>query len=246
MTRTPTGALSCHMPKPPPAPTIWQARRAVSTGWPAQPRPMGAAPMTDARDLTLSLGGPWHGRYGAAPSRPALPAVVACGGSRQTCPSTAPAGPARHVTRRRPKWGAMPAPGRSGGWHEGRPLRHPRPFRFPHGSGPNCLRGRRGRDGGRCVPEVPGAKPPGRVARRTRQGAGLRAAQETGATQGRKPLVLAMVRPGPVLHVWREGQELARLPLDLHGALALAQALLREVHADQRGGRSCAGQHGGR
>jgi hypothetical protein len=28
---------------------------------------MGGAGMTDARDLTLALGGRWHGRYGAAP-----------------------------------------------------------------------------------------------------------------------------------------------------------------------------------
>ena len=51
------------------------------------------------------------------------------------------------------------------------------------------------------------------------------------------PRILATVRPGPVLHVWRDGQEVARLPLDLHGALALVGALLREVQAAQRGGK---------
>jgi hypothetical protein len=49
--------------------------------------------------------------------------------------------------------------------------------------------------------------------------------------------MLATVRPGPVLHVWRDGQEVARLPLDLHGALALVEALLREARAAQRGGQ---------
>ena len=51
------------------------------------------------------------------------------------------------------------------------------------------------------------------------------------------PRTLATVRPGPVLHVWQDGREVARLPLDLHGALALVEALLREVRAAQRGGK---------
>lgn len=41
------------------------------------------------------------------------------------------------------------------------------------------------------------------------------------------PCTLATVRPGPVLHVWRDGQEVVALPLDLHGTLALMEALLR-------------------
>ena len=49
------------------------------------------------------------------------------------------------------------------------------------------------------------------------------------------PRTLATVRPGPVLHIWRDGREVARLPLDLHGTLALVEALLRETRAAQRG-----------
>jgi hypothetical protein len=49
------------------------------------------------------------------------------------------------------------------------------------------------------------------------------------------PRMLATVRPGPVLHVWRDGQEVARLPLDLHSALALVEAILREVRAREAG-----------
>lgn len=37
---------------------------------------------------------------------------------------------------------------------------------------------------------------------------------------------LLTVRPGPVLHIWRDGRELVRVPLDLHGALSLAADLL--------------------
>ena len=47
------------------------------------------------------------------------------------------------------------------------------------------------------------------------------------------PRTLATVRPGPVLHIWRDGREVARLPLDLHAALALVEALLRETRAAQ-------------
>jgi len=36
---------------------------------------------------------------------------------------------------------------------------------------------------------------------------------------------LVTVRPGPVLHVWRDGREVARVPLGLHGGLALLRAL---------------------
>jgi len=51
-----------------------------------------------------------------------------------------------------------------------------------------------------------------------------------------KPLVLVTVRPGPVLHIWRDGQELARLPLDLHGALSLAADLLAATARAEGGG----------
>lgn len=45
------------------------------------------------------------------------------------------------------------------------------------------------------------------------------------------PRTLATVRPGPVLHIWRDGRELAAVPLDMHAALALVDALLRETRA---------------
>ncbi|PRX37226.1 hypothetical protein SAMN05216257_101245 [Meinhardsimonia xiamenensis] len=48
------------------------------------------------------------------------------------------------------------------------------------------------------------------------------------------PVMLVAVRPGPVLHVWQDGRELAAIPLDTHAALALAEALLREVRANVR------------
>lgn len=54
--------------------------------------------------------------------------------------------------------------------------------------------------------------------------------------QGR-PLVT--VRPGPVLHVWREGAEVAAVPLDHFAALTLAADLLRA--ATQAGGLSNCG-----
>jgi hypothetical protein len=47
------------------------------------------------------------------------------------------------------------------------------------------------------------------------------------------PRVLVTLRPGPVLHLWQDGREVARVPLDLHGALALVEALLREARAAQ-------------
>jgi hypothetical protein len=40
---------------------------------------------------------------------------------------------------------------------------------------------------------------------------------------------LLTIRPGPALHLWQDGREVARVPLDLHAALALAEALLREL-----------------
>jgi hypothetical protein len=44
------------------------------------------------------------------------------------------------------------------------------------------------------------------------------------------------VRPGPVAHDWRDGQEVARVQLDVIGALALIAALAGEVRATQAGG----------
>jgi hypothetical protein len=45
--------------------------------------------------------------------------------------------------------------------------------------------------------------------------------------------VLVTVRPGPVLHPWQDGREVARVPLDMHRTRALVEALLREVRATQ-------------
>jgi hypothetical protein len=44
---------------------------------------------------------------------------------------------------------------------------------------------------------------------------------------------LLTIRPGPVLHLWQDGREVARVPLDMHRTLALVEALLREVWATQ-------------
>jgi hypothetical protein len=41
--------------------------------------------------------------------------------------------------------------------------------------------------------------------------------------------VLVTVRPGPVLHLWQDGRQIAAVPLDTPAALALAESLLREV-----------------
>jgi hypothetical protein len=45
------------------------------------------------------------------------------------------------------------------------------------------------------------------------------------------PRVLVTVRPGPTLHVWWQGCEIASVPLDTPAALELAAALLREARA---------------
>jgi len=43
------------------------------------------------------------------------------------------------------------------------------------------------------------------------------------------PINLVTVRPGPVLHVWRDGAELAAVPLSRSGTLELIGALCRET-----------------
>jgi hypothetical protein len=45
------------------------------------------------------------------------------------------------------------------------------------------------------------------------------------------PCTLATIRPGPTLHLWRDGVEVAAVTLTPHAALALAESLLREVRA---------------
>jgi hypothetical protein len=43
--------------------------------------------------------------------------------------------------------------------------------------------------------------------------------------------LLATIRPGPVLHAWQDGREVARVPLDTPAALTLIAALAAEVRA---------------
>jgi len=38
-------------------------------------------------------------------------------------------------------------------------------------------------------------------------------------------MMLLTIRPGPVLHVWRDGKEVAAVPLDRGAALALLRDL---------------------
>jgi hypothetical protein len=45
------------------------------------------------------------------------------------------------------------------------------------------------------------------------------------------PRTLVTVRPGPVLHLWQDGREVARVALDTPAALALIAALAAEVRA---------------
>ena len=41
--------------------------------------------------------------------------------------------------------------------------------------------------------------------------------------------MLVTIRPGPVLHVWRDGVEVARVPLTNPAAVGLAEAILAQV-----------------
>jgi hypothetical protein len=53
------------------------------------------------------------------------------------------------------------------------------------------------------------------------------------------PRVLLTVRPGPVLHLWHDGREVARVALEPPAALALIAALAAEVRASlARNGRA--------
>jgi hypothetical protein len=52
--------------------------------------------------------------------------------------------------------------------------------------------------------------------------------------------LLVTVRPGPVLHLWQDGREVARVPLDTAAALALVEALAAEVRAAQARDRTAA------
>lgn len=54
---------------------------------------------------------------------------------------------------------------------------------------------------------------------------------------GACPVTLATVRPGPVLHLWQDGREVAAMPLTPSAALRLASDLLRAValtHENER------------
>jgi hypothetical protein len=45
--------------------------------------------------------------------------------------------------------------------------------------------------------------------------------------------LLVTVRPGPVLHVWRDGVEVAAVPLTWRAALVLASDLIKAVAAEK-------------
>ncbi|MBL9050149.1 MAG: hypothetical protein JNK19_08570 [Tabrizicola sp.] len=39
-------------------------------------------------------------------------------------------------------------------------------------------------------------------------------------------MMLATIRPGPVLHIWRDGAEVAAVPLSPNAALSLVRSIL--------------------
>jgi hypothetical protein len=45
----------------------------------------------------------------------------------------------------------------------------------------------------------------------------------------RKPAMLITIRPGPVLHVWKDGSEIAQVELTLQSAITVCREILREV-----------------
>jgi hypothetical protein len=51
-------------------------------------------------------------------------------------------------------------------------------------------------------------------------------------------MTLITVRPGPVLHVWRDGAEVAAVPLSPSAALSVASDLLAAI-AVQAGAQRC-------
>jgi hypothetical protein len=44
-------------------------------------------------------------------------------------------------------------------------------------------------------------------------------------------MMLITIRPGPVLHIWRDGAELAAMPLSPNAALTLARDVLAALHS---------------
>jgi len=42
-------------------------------------------------------------------------------------------------------------------------------------------------------------------------------------------MMLVTIRPGPVLHVWRDGGEVARVPLTIGQALGVVQDIIAEI-----------------
>jgi hypothetical protein len=44
--------------------------------------------------------------------------------------------------------------------------------------------------------------------------------------------ILVTVRPGPVMHIWQDGKEIAAVPLSWRAAIVLASDLLREIRRD--------------
>lgn len=46
-------------------------------------------------------------------------------------------------------------------------------------------------------------------------------------------MTLVTIRPGPVLHVWRDGKEVIAVPLSWRAAVVLASDLLKHARQDQ-------------
>jgi hypothetical protein len=51
----------------------------------------------------------------------------------------------------------------------------------------------------------------------------------TNHNKDRKPAMLITIRPGPVLHVWKDGSEIAQVELTLQSAITVCREILREV-----------------
>jgi hypothetical protein len=58
------------------------------------------------------------------------------------------------------------------------------------------------------------------------------------------PRVMVTTRPCPVLHLWQDGREIARVELDTPAALALIASLAAEARAAQARGEVATGREG--
>ena len=76
---------------------------------------------------------------------------------------------------------------------------------------------------------MPIAPPPDGPHRRTGLALGRIGARMARHEHDMEPVTLLTIRPGPVLHVWRDGQEVATVALDHHAALTLLADLARAL-----------------